>query len=90
MRLKEVLRAECHIVSAKELARKERKCRSASFATPAHVRKEWAEEHGLTAFQSPEYDAALEAISRRLGVTTGKAHCKTLRVGAAMYVRLYH
>ncbi|CAL5227030.1 g9925 [Coccomyxa viridis] len=44
---------------------------SASFATPAHVRKEWAEEHGLTAFQSPEYDAALEAISSRLGVTTG-------------------
>lgn len=49
-------------------------CRSASFATPAHVRKEWAEEHGLAAFQSAEYDAALEAISKRLGVTTGLLH----------------
>lgn len=50
------------------------KCRSASFATPAHVRKEWAEEHGLTAFQSSEFDAALQAVSKRLGVTTGEQH----------------
>ena len=49
-------------------------CRSASFATPAHVRKEWAEEHGLTAFQSSEFDAALQAVSERLGVTTGGQH----------------
>ena len=35
--------------------------------------KEWAEGHGLTAFHSPEYDSALEAVSRRLGVTSGGA-----------------
>ena len=49
-------------------------CRSASFATPAHVRKEWAEQQGLTAFQTSEYDAALQAVTERLGVTTGR-HC---------------
>ena len=46
-------------------------CRSASFPTPAHVRREWAEEHGLSAFQSSEYDAALDAVTTRLGVTVG-------------------
>ena len=46
--------------------------RSASFATPAHVRREWAEEHGLSAFQSSEFDAALEAVTMRLGVTVGR------------------
>ena len=52
-------------------------CRSASFATPAHVRKEWAEQQGLTAFQTSEYDAALQAVTERLGVTTGRlpTHC---------------
>ena len=69
-------------------------CRSASFATPAHVRKEWAEEHGLTAFQSSEYDSALEAVSKRLGVTTGKgAHlgnqgCQTSSAGLLVPVDL--
>ena len=47
-------------------------CRSASFPTPAHVRREWAEEHGLSAFQSSEYDAALDAVTTRLGVTVGR------------------
>ena len=44
---------------------------SASFATPDHVRKEWAEQHGLEVFASEEYDHALAAVTERLGVTTG-------------------
>ncbi len=44
---------------------------SASFATPDHVRKEWAEQHGLEVFASEEYDRALAAVTERLGVTTG-------------------
>ncbi len=43
----------------------------ASFETPAHVRREWAEEHGLPALQSQRYDSALRAVLTRLGVTTG-------------------
>jgi len=43
----------------------------ASFRTPAHVRREWAAEHGLTAFESPRYDRALDAVWQRCGVTTG-------------------
>lgn len=55
-------------------------CRSASFPTPAHVRREWAEEHGLSAFQSSEYDAALDAVTTRLGVTVGaQPYSLTLR-----------
>ena len=43
----------------------------ASFQTPAHVRKEWATEHGLSAIASERYTAALNAVCTRLGVTTG-------------------
>lgn len=43
----------------------------ASFQTPEHVRREWAEEHGLPALQSERYDRALRAVWTRLGVTTG-------------------
>ena len=43
----------------------------ASFRTPAHVRAEWANEHGLPLFTGPAYDAALDAVCARLGVTTG-------------------
>ena len=43
----------------------------ASFKTPDHVRREWAEEHGLTAVASERYTAALDAVCTRLGVTTG-------------------
>ncbi|CAL8471472.1 g11014 [Coccomyxa elongata] len=49
----------------------------ASFETPAHVRREWAEEHGLPALQSQRYDRALRAVCTRLGVTTGiKQHSR--------------
>ena len=47
---------------------------SASFATPPHVRREWAERFGLPAFASPRYDAALAAVGARLGVRTGFRH----------------
>ncbi len=43
----------------------------ASFRTPDHVRKEWAQEHGLPAFTSAKFDHALDAVCTRLGVTTG-------------------
>ncbi|CAK0785523.1 hypothetical protein CVIRNUC_008733 [Coccomyxa viridis] len=43
----------------------------ASFKTPDHVRREWAEEHGLSAITSERYTAALDAVCTRLGVTTG-------------------
>lgn len=44
---------------------------SASFATPDHVRKEWAQQHGLEVFGTEKYDSALAAVTERLGVTTG-------------------
>ena len=44
----------------------------ASFKTPDHVRREWAEEHGLSAVASERYTAALDAVCTRLGVTTGE------------------
>jgi long-chain-alcohol oxidase len=43
----------------------------ASFRTPAHVRAEWAAQHGLPVIQSARYDAALDAVCARLGVKTG-------------------
>ena len=43
----------------------------ASFKTPDHVRREWAEKHGLTAVASERYTAALDAVCTRLGVSTG-------------------
>ncbi|KAL4425046.1 hypothetical protein ABPG77_001824 [Micractinium sp. CCAP 211/92] len=56
----------------------------ASFRTPAHVRREWAEEHGLPAFAGKKYDRALDAVCARLGVRTGFSHsamCSTLATG---------
>ena len=44
----------------------------ASFKTPDHVRREWAEQHGLSAIASERYTAALDAVCTRLGVTTGE------------------
>ena len=44
----------------------------ASFRTPDHVRREWAEQHGLGALTSKRYTAALDAVCTRLGVTTGE------------------
>ena len=41
-----------------------------SFRTPDAVREEWAREHGLPHFTTAEYTAALDAVARRLGVTT--------------------
>ena len=35
------------------------------------MRREWATEHGLEAFNTPRYDRALDAIWQRIGVTTG-------------------
>ena len=51
----------------------------ASFRTPAHVRREWATEHGLEAFNTPRYDRALDAVWQRIGVTTGKNSYASLR-----------
>lgn len=45
----------------------------ASFKTPPHVRREWAEQHGLPDIASEKYDRALSAVCTRLGVTTGPA-----------------
>ncbi|KAK9841741.1 hypothetical protein WJX81_000141 [Elliptochloris bilobata] len=44
---------------------------SASFRTPAHVRREWARDYGLPAFESARFDAALDAVCKRIGVATG-------------------
>ncbi|TVU29180.1 hypothetical protein EJB05_20737, partial [Eragrostis curvula] len=46
---------------------------SACIKTPEEVRKEWAGEHGLPLFASPEYGAAMDAVFERLGVTGGCA-----------------
>ena len=51
----------------------------ASFRTPDHVRREWAEEHGLKAVASERFAAALDAVCTRLGVTTGTSQATTLR-----------
>ncbi|KAG0497861.1 hypothetical protein HPP92_002552 [Vanilla planifolia] len=41
---------------------------SACIPTPDNVRREWSEEHRLRLFESEEYDRALEAVCRRMGV----------------------
>ena len=46
----------------------------ASFRTADHVRREWAEKHGLPSFVGKQFDAALDAVCTRMGVTTGE-HC---------------
>jgi len=43
--------------------------------TPWFVRKEWANEHNLKSFVQPSFQASIDAVKRRLGVTTeGVAH----------------
>jgi long-chain-alcohol oxidase len=57
---------------------------NASFKTPVHVRKEWAEKHSLPAFLSDEFDQAVETVCKRIGVQTGFAHggaCSALAAG---------
>ncbi|CAN6304880.1 unnamed protein product [Urochloa humidicola] len=42
---------------------------SASIRTPEWVTQEWAREHGLPVFGSPEYARAMDAVCARLAVT---------------------
>ncbi|KAL9237194.1 hypothetical protein vseg_011776 [Gypsophila vaccaria] len=42
---------------------------SAALSTPDEVLKEWAEDHGLPMFNSPQYRFAMECVNQRLGVT---------------------
>ncbi len=44
---------------------------AASFKLPPHVRKEWAEEHGVSDFNGPRFDRAMDAVCDRVGVTSG-------------------
>ena len=43
---------------------------SASLQTPHYVREEWAQEFGLTTFQTDEFQHALDRVCDRIGVTT--------------------
>lgn len=40
----------------------------ASLRTPDHVRREWADKHGLPRFAGPDYEASMDAVLGRLGV----------------------
>lgn len=40
----------------------------ACWRTPDHVRQEWAVQHGCGTFVSEDYDEALDAVCKRLGV----------------------
>lgn len=44
-----------------------------SFHTPDAVREEWATEHGLPHFTSPEYTRSLDAVAARIHVNTDHA-----------------
>ena len=44
---------------------------SASFRTPDHVRREWAQKYDLPVFEGARFDAALDAVCKRIGVSTG-------------------
>ncbi|CAI7897197.1 unnamed protein product [Closterium sp. NIES-54] len=46
---------------------------SASFRTPPHVTKEWANEYGLKQFESPEYSSAMDAVCEKIQVTADEA-----------------
>ncbi|KAK3239973.1 hypothetical protein CYMTET_50135 [Cymbomonas tetramitiformis] len=56
-----------------------------SLQTPHHVRKEWAEEHGLSHLMSPAFQKSLDFVCSRMGVHTDKiphnAANETLRRG---------
>eukprot|EP00271_Cylindrocystis_brebissonii_P014607 TRINITY_DN36011_c0_g1_i1.p1 TRINITY_DN36011_c0_g1~~TRINITY_DN36011_c0_g1_i1.p1 ORF type:complete len:699 (+),score=90.63 TRINITY_DN36011_c0_g1_i1:46-2097(+) len=41
---------------------------AASFRTPPHVCREWADEYGLKRYESEEYQKAMDAVCERLGV----------------------
>jgi long-chain-alcohol oxidase len=43
----------------------------ASIRPPPHLLKEWAEQHGLPAFTSIDFDKAVEVVCERAGVATG-------------------
>lgn len=43
----------------------------ASFPTPDHVRREWAEKHGLKNFTSERFTRALDAVCEAVGVYVG-------------------
>jgi choline dehydrogenase-like flavoprotein len=43
-----------------------------SFHTPETVREQWAREHRLPHFASPEFTRSLDAVAQRIGVTTGQ------------------
>ncbi|KNA22545.1 hypothetical protein SOVF_032990 [Spinacia oleracea] len=43
---------------------------SAALKTPDPVLKEWAEEQGLPLFGTPQYNFAMQCVTKRLGVTT--------------------
>jgi choline dehydrogenase-like flavoprotein len=44
-----------------------------SFHTPEHVREEWAREHGLPHFTTPEFTRSLDTVAQRIHVTTDAA-----------------
>ena len=47
---------------------------SASFRTPKHVRREWAEKHNLPLFTSDTYSQALDAVCAQLNVNIDYSH----------------
>ncbi len=44
-----------------------------SFHTPENVREEWARDHGLPHLTKPEFTRSLDAVARRIHVTTDAA-----------------
>ena len=72
----EVLAAGMSILAGSTLGGGTRVNWQAPFRTPDHVRREWAEQHGLGALTSQRYTAALDAVCARLGVTTGEGPVK--------------
>ncbi len=52
-----------------------------SFHTPEPVRAQWATEHALPHFRSPEFTASLDAVAQRIGVTVD-AHRPSARDAA--------
>ena len=46
----------------------------AAIRPPPHLRKEWAEQHGLTAFTSDAFEEAVEVVCARAGVNVGSKY----------------